>query len=449
MVGDNLRLVDVDDNRPTLREICRAIPVCGVPSLHIRRKRNENRKRSLFAYDVGKNVRQLVGLSSKSPNLLTASAVSPYVKAIRKEYASSMQTSNLKKALPSLSKLLNQLVITIEARRTEGAIDFQHLLVRFALDVIGAVAFDTTLGGMDGSGNIPELMIEVGHIFKERLFDPITTTCYKLFPRLEGARKRQRAIDRLTQEYDKITKEILQREAPSDGSRPLWFGLRSCYHSETDVPMSYDSLRAEVALVILGGTGTSAHQLAWLFSVLAEHPRVVDKILEELRERGLYGDGAREVVFEDLGELPYLTAVIKEGMRIAYIVASTRPSVVPHDTTLMGYRVPRGTLVVIPGTRWIGTEKELGDPDVFRPERWLTDEDMSHVHYLGFSYGPRDCAGQRLAMMEMRLVLIKLLTQFRFETVIPFDELMLNGKNGVVIESAEGIPLNVVLRTVS
>ena len=375
--------------------------------------------------------------------------MSPYVKAIRKEYASAMQTSNLKKVWPSLMNATNQLAVKIEEHGTKEGIDLQHLLVRFALDVIGAVAFEMTLGGLDGTCNIPELLIEVGHIFKERLSDPITTTCHKLFPRLEGARKRQRAIDRLTHEYDKITKEILQREAPTDGSRPLWFGLRDRYHSETEMPMSYDSLRAEVALVILAGTDTSAHQLAWLFSILAEHPRVVDKILEELRERGLYGDGAREVVFEDLGELPYLTAVIKEGMRIAYIVMGIMPRVVPHDMTLMGYRVPKGTLVVVPGTRWIGTEKEWGDPEVFRPERWLTDEDMSHVHYLGFSYGPRDCSGQRLAMMEMRLVLIKMLSQFCFETVIPFDELMLSGTNGVVIESAIGIPLKVSPRTAS
>ena len=375
--------------------------------------------------------------------------VTPYVKAIRKEYASAMQTSNLKKALPSLSKLLNELVVKIEERRTEGPIDFQHLFVRFALDALGTVAFGMPLGGLDGTCNIPELLTEVGHIFVEKIFDPITTICYSLFPRMEGARKRQRAIDRLTHEYDKITKEILQREAPADGSRPLWFGLRSLYQSETEEPvMSYESLRAEVAFVIFAGTDTSAHQLAWLFSILAEHPRVVGKILEELRERGLYGDGARELLFEDLGELPYLTAVIKEGMRVAYIVAANIPRMVPHDTTLMGYRVPKGTVVIVPGTRWITTE-EWGDPDVFRPERWLTDEDMSHAYYVGFSYGPRDCAGQKLAMMEMRLVLIELLSRFRFETVIPFDELMLNSKNGIVIESAKGIPLRVVPRSAS
>ena len=375
--------------------------------------------------------------------------MSPYVNAIRKEYASAMQTSNLKKTWPSLLKLLNQLVIIIDERRIDGPIDVQSLFVQLALDVIGIVAFEMTLGGLDGTCSIPELLIEVGHIQKERLLDPIATTCYKLFPRLEGARKRQRAIDRLRHEYEKITKEMLKREAPTDGSRPLWFGLRSFQHPETKEPLSYESLKTELGGVILAGADTTAHQIAWILAALAEHPRVVDKILEELRERGLYGDGSREVVFEDLGELAYLTAVIKEGMRFVAIVTRTVPRVVPHDMTLMGYRVPKGTLVVIPGNRWIGTEKEWGDPEVFRPERWLTGEDMSHVHYLGFSYGPRDCAGQKLAMMEMRLVLIKLLAQFRFETAIPFDELMLHGKNGLAIESAIGIPLKVSPRTAS
>ena len=360
-----------------------------------------------------------------------------------------MQSGSFKRAWSSLSKLLNELIAKIEERRTEGPIDFQPIFVRFALDALGIVAFGMTLGGLDGTCNIPGLMVEVGHIYIERLFNPIRATCHRLFPRMEGARKRQRVIDRLTHEYDRITKEILQREAPTDGSRPLWFGLRSLYQSETEEPsMSYESLRAEVGLILFAGTDTTAHQLAWLFSILAEHPRVVGKILEELRERGLYGDGARELAFEDLGELPYLTAVIKEGMRVAHVIAGNLPREVPHDTTLMGYRVPKGTLVIVPGTRWITTD-EWGDPNVFRPERWQTDEDISRAYHLGFSYGPRDCAGQKLAMLEMRLVLIELLSRFRFETVIPFDELMLNGRNGVVIESAKGVPLRVIPKTAS
>lgn len=66
------------------------------------------------------------------------------------------------------------------------------------------------------------------------------------------------------------------------------------------------------------------------------------------------------------------------------------------------------------------------EPDSYIPERWLPSTHPLHEDRFGydnhsvfkpFSYGPRDCIGQNLAFMEMRLIIAKLLYRFDFELV--------------------------------
>ena len=68
---------------------------------------------------------------------------------------------------------------------------------------------------------------------------------------------------------------------------------------------------------------------------------------------------------------------------------------------------------------------------------------MSRKYYLGFSYGPRDCIGQKLATVEMRLALIHFLVKYEFFPTVPFEKLMSNVRNGLAIEARDGIWLDV------
>jgi len=306
------------------------------------------------------------------------------------------------------------------------------------LDMIGVVAFDTNLGGLDDSRNIYELLKETAFVARMRFLNPFNRAYVSLFPNSKEAQRQNRTIGGLTAEWDKLTNEALNRDDPED-DEPMWYALKNLKDPETNKPLSFESLRCEMGQVVLAGMETTGHQLAKLLAILACYPHIVEKLLAELRLHGLYGAGARDATFEDLGELTYLSAVIKEGMRLAYVLTGSFLRLVPRDMTILGYRIPRNTIIAALGTRAVMSDEMWGDPHVFRPERWLTGEDMSQKYSLGFSNGPRDCVGQKLAMLEMRFTIVELLKQYHLTLKGTLNDMFENSKDGIAIEALNGI----------
>ena len=385
----------------------------------------------------------MLGNKRSAKCLVHTLELTPYVKAMRRVYATGLQSNVLKAAVPKIQGVLDKMIEIVEGQRSEGAVDFQALCVKMTLDVIGVVAFETNLGGLDGSRAVYQGIIDVGHYLTSQIYNPFRVLYKKLFPRSKAAQQDEKLLDDLTAEWDKLMKEIIAREdVPGDGE-PIWSGLKQFVDPETGKALVDDSFLTEVAFVVLAGMDTTGHQLAWILALLASNPDKAEKLVGELTSRGLCGEDARNVAFDDLAELPYLTAIIKEGMRIAHVLLTAMLRKVPRDMNILGYNVPAGTRIIFPSTRYMCAEAEWGDPDVFRPERWLSGEDMSQKSYLGFSYGPRDCVGQRLAMMEMRVALIRLVSKYQLSPTVPFEKLTEDVRDGIAIEAKNGIWLNV------
>ena len=425
-----------------MRQICclfEDLTATQIPNFHIRHCRGAFLQ---LSRTVSIGCLQSTGNDAQAKSLSTVHRVTPYVKAARMIYASAFQSSSLKAAFPKLMAALKHVEAAIDDEREAGPIDFQELCVKMTLDTIGLVALDANLGGLDGSREIHKLLLECNLIGFQRVFNFWTALCCKYFPNSPKIQQQEATIRRLTAEWDRLTAEISKYDDPPHGENPIWHGFKSLVDPETGKSIPYKSLRAEIAGIVLAGMDTTGHQLAWILAMLASHPRVVEKLLEEMEEHGLYGPHSRDAQFDDLVELKYLNAVIKEGMRIASTTTGTFPRFVERDMEIMGYQVPKGTVVLVPSSRWLGSESDWGDPEVVRPERWLGEEDMTQKHYLGFSSGPRDCVGQKLAMLEMRAAIVYLLRRYELKPVVPFFDLMKNCQNGVTIEAVDGICLH-------
>jgi len=395
----------------------------------------------LLSYILGNDINaKLVGLTRE---------VTPYVKAVRRIYLNAFQSSQLRKAIPKLDRVMENMIDVIESRRADGPIDFQKLSVEFTLDTIGVLTLDMNLGGLDGSKQIHKKIIKAGRVARDNISSPFHSLYCQLFSGSETAQAETRALDDLTAEWDALAKEILQKDDPAEGETPLWYELRSLTDPDTGGPIPYESLRGELAGTVIGGMDTTGHQLGWTLAMLASHPHIIDKLLEELREHGLYGENARELTFEDLGELDYLSAVIKEGMRIVHVTNISITREVPEDMEILGYRLPKGTMILVPSNRSLMSKTVWGDPEAVRPERWLTDENMTNKYFRIFSAGPRDCAGQKLAMLELRFAVVKLVTKYKLSMDISFEKLLENAMDGFTIEAKDGIMLNASPRQAS
>lgn len=166
---------------------------------------------------------------------------------------------------------------------------------------------------------------------------------------------------------------------------------------------SDEALATEVLTLLMFGHDTGAAALAWAFAHLFRHPRAVERVRDEAG--GAAGDHRSPTDGQ-----PYLLACLKESMRLSPVVVHlTR--VARRDTRIGAYAV-RADERVIPCTYLAHHNPEVfEDPDAFRPERFLADNDHRHA-YFPFGFGDRRCLGEHFAMRQMTLIASTMIARF-------------------------------------
>lgn len=168
--------------------------------------------------------------------------------------------------------------------------------------------------------------------------------------------------------------------------------------------------------MIGAGTDTTFTLMDWLMAEMLRHPKILEKLQAEIRQV-LADQGKTQVTEEDLPNLPYLKAAIKETLRIH----PPLPLLLPHESTqddvVMGYDVAAGTQALI--NFWaIGRDPKIWEePEEFRPERFLNSNiDFRGLHFelIPFGAGRRGCPGISFSSAVSELTLARLLYSFDF-----------------------------------
>lgn len=143
--------------------------------------------------------------------------------------------------------------------------------------------------------------------------------------------------------------------------------------------------------------------------LLAEHPEVKERLYQELK-RDLTG----EITYEKLTEQPYLDAFFKECLRFYGQILSMERTAA-QDTRIGEFEIPKGTGILLQIYLVHTNPDYFPDPLQFKPERFL-DKSASNENQLdsffAFGGGPKMCLGQRLANIEMKYLLARLLLAY-------------------------------------
>lgn len=169
---------------------------------------------------------------------------------------------------------------------------------------------------------------------------------------------------------------------------------------QPDVPRRED-LVEEAGSTLAAGSDTVGNTMTVGTFYILNDPRVRAKLVAELEEA--WPDADVPMDFEVLEKLPFLTAVIKESLRLSHGVVHPAPRVVTHDSVIAGHHVPAGVVVAMGSTFMHYNEDMFPESHTFRPERWLQDG-TSDIEVVAFSKGPRSCLGVNLAWCEMYLL---------------------------------------------
>ncbi|KXN91119.1 Trichodiene oxygenase [Leucoagaricus sp. SymC.cos] len=159
----------------------------------------------------------------------------------------------------------------------------------------------------------------------------------------------------------------------------------------------------------VGNTCTVA--LYYILTNLHVHDRLLGELMEIWPDKGL-GIG-----YEKLEKLPYLTAVIKEALRMGNGVVAPLPRVIgPDDAHILGMDIPAGTVVSMSAPILHTNPDIFPDPKSFNPERWMGEENQSlDKSLVAFSKGPRSCLGINLAWCELYLTIANVIRKLELK----------------------------------
>lgn len=166
-------------------------------------------------------------------------------------------------------------------------------------------------------------------------------------------------------------------------------------------------LRDILVNFILAGRDTTASTLAWCLYYLATNPKAQEKLYEEIS-------------MNDKEKTTYLSACIKEALRLSPPVAIDPKAAIKDDVLPSGVRVKAGDIVEYSQWNLSRCPELFGeDCEEYKPERWIEDPKMIAIQnnkppFIPFQYGPRICLGMRMALEDMHCCIEALVRRFRF-----------------------------------
>lgn len=165
-------------------------------------------------------------------------------------------------------------------------------------------------------------------------------------------------------------------------------------------------LRDQLITVLLLGHETTASALAWAFYWIHRHPEVSARLTQELQGLGENPDPLA------VTQLPYLSAVCQEALRIHPIALIAQPRLVRETIEIGDSYYDPGTILV-PCIHLAHRRRDVyPDPETFQPERFLNRK-FSPYEYFPFGGGNRSCIGMALSLFEMKLILATVLSRYQ------------------------------------
>jgi cytochrome P450 len=225
-----------------------------------------------------------------------------------------------------------------------------------------------------------------------------------------------RSLDDSISELDDVVRNVITARRRSPAEQPNLVSICiAARDKETGEGMSDQQIRDQVLTFLLAGHETTATALIWSALELAWNPEVAGRLRAEL-DSILQG---RTPTYSDLPQLKYTRAVFEESMRAHPPVWRISRTAL-EDDEVAGFRVPKGSTVVISPLLLHHNPSLWSHPERFRPDRFLKSanadqEARSRFTYIPFGAGPRMCVGYHFATIEATIILASYCQRFRFK----------------------------------
>ena len=326
----------------------------------------------------------------------------------------------------SLMKKLRQLS---EITDSDQSIDLLQWFNYITLDIIGDILWSSSFGCLE-SRRIPSWMqpinqfkltmvrVALRYYYPLDLIVRIITPNAALAPLMEIWRNIEEALSRRLTVTKSLGPDIVSHIMNANKAASV------SYMSRSEIEMNSLSF-------IIAGSESVTTVLTGVTNHLLRNPLILQKLTAEIRSN--FKDET-EMSNRALSKLPYLDAVIREGLRTCPTIPDGIRRITPQGGAFVaGYYLPEGITVSVSQWAAYHSSSNFHSPWTFQPERWLappstpTTQSSTAGSPLGdkeyrapnafnpFSLGAHNCPGKSIAHMEMRLILARLLWNFEIE----------------------------------
>ena len=171
---------------------------------------------------------------------------------------------------------------------------------------------------------------------------------------------------------------------------------------------------SQALIIFLAGFDTTSTALSLTFHFLATNLDCQDKLLEEINAAVDDNDGKEDLTYDQITKLEYTEAVLHESMRLYnFVGALERLCTKDYPIPDMNYTIPKGMIVQV--ANFQNDDEFFSNANKFNPENFLEEskQNRSPYAYSTFGHGPRNCVGMRFALMQMKLILVHMVRNFK------------------------------------
>ncbi|KAG4068382.1 hypothetical protein HA402_007902 [Bradysia odoriphaga] len=214
--------------------------------------------------------------------------------------------------------------------------------------------------------------------------------------------------------------------------------------SQNGTVLSNDDIREEVDTFMFEGHDTTSAAISWTLFLLGSSPEIQDRVIQEI-DYIMDGDRTRAPTMKELMDMKYLECVIKEALRL-YPSVPLIARRIKEDILLGEYTIPAGTTAIIVTYLLQRDANVFPNPEQFNPDNFLPENCYGrHPYaYIPFSAGPRNCIGQKFAILEEKSVISAVLRKYKVEAIDRREDLTLLGE--LILRPKDGLRVKITNR---
>ncbi|RZF45733.1 hypothetical protein LSTR_LSTR011872 [Laodelphax striatellus] len=210
-------------------------------------------------------------------------------------------------------------------------------------------------------------------------------------------------------------------------------------YNDNGVGLPDEEIKNQVNTIMFAGFDTTTSSVSFILYALMKYPDVQEKVYKELTN--MFESKDSVATYEDYQNMRYLECVMKETMRVYSIVPYVGRKVEEDVVLPSGYTLPAGASVNLFLYGLHLNEERFPDPMKFDPERFNEEQstDRSPFAFCPFSAGPRNCIGQKFAMLEVKAIISEIVRNFKILPPIDCPDAVIGSE--LVLVSTTGIYL--------